>query len=453
MNTQTCSKIALALLTAFLSLAQALPAHADAAPPRRPPGASINPGEGFVTHVQMVSQEVLLVVDAIEPTNDRKLGDGGRGTVEASFVMRNQGESAESFDVWFPLGASSIYDDQQIENFNVWVDGVPVPASRQLKTDPLAENKTIPWATWPTTFPPGQDVILYVTYDVVSTLWEPFFIYHYILETGAGWWGPIGAGNITFRLPFEPNSSNTVFQLDQPDVCISPGNYRISGTDVIWSFSELEPTPADNVCLTMLRPALWQGITAARDQAAAKPNSADAHLRLARLQAAALPTMPGIVGAVMHIGDSIEMADLALAAYEQTLVLDPTNTDIHAEYLELLAMVFKADYETWRHADRLHSALEQALQLAPDDQRLLSIAERIQQMESLQKSSPAPIAPTVTFTPSPLPTATFTPSPTLPNVTPSTTPQTSASKPWPAIILALVLAPLVALAAYRARRK
>lgn len=265
MNAQNCSKITLALLAAFLSLAQALPVHADAAPPWRPPGASIDPGEGFVTHVQMMSEEVLLIVDAQEATSDRKQGDGGRGQVEAYFVMRNQGESEESFDVWFPLGASSVYNAQEIENFSVWVDGAPVPVSRELKNDPTIENQTVPWATWPTTFPPGQDVVLRMTYDMTSTEWEPFFTYHYILQTGAGWWGPIGEGSITFRLPYEVNSSNTVLELDQPNAGLNPGYFVVSGSDVIWSFSELEPTPADNVCLTMLRPALWQGIMAARD--------------------------------------------------------------------------------------------------------------------------------------------------------------------------------------------
>jgi tetratricopeptide (TPR) repeat protein len=388
-------------------------------------------------------------VDAQEPTADRKQGDGGRGQVEAYFVMRNQGESEESFDVWFPLGASSIYDAQEITNFSVWVDGVSVPVSNELQNDPI-NNQPVPWATWPTTFPPGQDVVLRVTYDMTSTEWEPFFTYHYILETGAGWWGPIGEGTITFRLPYEVNSSNTVLELDQPNACVNPGYFVVSGSDVIWSFSELEPTPADNVCLTIVRPALWQGITAARDEAAANPDSPEAHLRLARLQAAALPYMKGIFGAVMYVGDSVDKAELALAAYERVLELDPTNIDIYVEYLELLAMVFEPDYETWLHANRLYSTLEQTLRLAPDNERLRSIAERVQQIESIRNSPPAPSTPVL---PTPTPTATFMPSPISLTVMPSTSPQTSAGgKPWPGII-ALVLVPLGILGVRRARRK
>lgn len=451
MNKHTCSKIALALLAAFLSLAQALPAHADAAPPWRPPGASIDPGDGSVTQVQMMYEEVLLSVDAQEPTSGRKWGDGGRGTVEAHFVMRNQGESAESFDVWFPLGASSVCDAQEIENLNVWVDGVPVPVSNELKNDPI-NNQPVSWATWPATFPPGQAVVLRVTFDMISTEWDPFFTYHYILETGAGWWGPIGEGTITFRLPYEVNSSNTVLELDQLNACVNPDYFTISGTDVIWSFSELEPTPTDNVCLTMLHPALWYEIIASQDKAVASPDSPEAHLRLARALVAALPSMNGIFETVMYVGDSVDKAELALAAYERAMELDPTNIDIYVEYLELLAMVVEPDYETWLHQGQLYSALEQALQLAPDDQRLLSIAERVQQIESIRNSRTVP--PTATSAhPAPIPTATFRPSPTSPTVMPSPTPQTSAGgKPWLGII-ALVLAPLGILGVRRARRR
>ena len=101
---------------------------ADAAPPERPPGSSVEPGED-VTQVQMVSEEVLLVIIGRDvPAGDR--GDLAAnlmtGHVEAVFVMRNQGEAEESFDVWFPLGVPDGYGDvTQVEDFRARVDNVP----------------------------------------------------------------------------------------------------------------------------------------------------------------------------------------------------------------------------------------------------------------------------------------------------------------------------------------
>jgi hypothetical protein len=452
-KSNVANRIILILLVASFGLVYARPAWADAAPPWQPPGSSIDPG-GFATHVQMMSEEVLLVIDAEEPTTDRRWGYGGGGKVEARFVMRNQGEREESFDVLFPLGVSSTFDIETVKNFGAWVDGVPAPVSEVQREDPR-RKVLVPWATWPVTFPPGQDVVLRVTYDVVSVEWEPFFIYYYILETGAGWWGPIGEGTITFRLPYEMGQLNTVLY-DHPlgesyATCGNPGDLVIAGTDVMWRFSDLEPTPEDNFCLTILRPALWQGILAAQEEVATTPDSPGAYLRLARLQEAALPRMGGIFAGVVSTGNSPMWAELALASYERALELAPEDVEIYVEYLELLGSVLWSDLETPARRDAFVSTLEQAQQLAPDDERLHSIAERALQMESILQ---VPMV-TPTSMPPQTPTATFVPSPIVPIAAPSTA---LTSKPevqenfWPGLLL-IALTPLGALGMWVVRRQ
>jgi hypothetical protein len=444
------NRILLILLVASFGLVYARPAWADAMPPWQPPGSSVVPG-GFATHVQMMSEEVLLVIEAEEPLADSR-SHGGGGRVEARFVMRNQGEQEESFDVLFPLGASSTFDAETIKNLSAWVDGVPAPVSEVQRED-LWRQVLVPWATWPMTFPSGQDVVLRVTYDLVPVEWESYFGYHYILETGAGWWGPIGEGTITFRLPYEVGQPNTVLY-DHPlgeehATCANPGDLVIAGTDVMWRFSDLEPTPADNFCLTILRPALWREILAAQEATMTAPNSADAHLRLARLQEAALPRMGGIFAAVMSIGNNDALVTSALASYERALELAPQDVEIHVAYLELLGSVLLSDLATPTHKDAFVSDLEQALQLAPSDERLRNIVERAQQVGFISQ------VPMVTPTPTQVPTATFLPAPIE-----STTGRSTAltSKPeaqenfWPGLLL-LALTPLGALGMWVVRRQ
>jgi hypothetical protein len=447
------NRIVLILLVASFSLVYARPAWADAAPPWQPPGSSIDPG-GFATHVQMMSEEVLLVIDAEEPAADRRWGYGGGGKVEALFVMRNQGEREESFDVLFPLSVSSRFDVETVENFSAWVDGVPAPVSEVQREDPRRKVQ-VPWATWPVTFPPGQDVVLRVTYDLVSVEWEPFFIYHYILETGAGWWGPIGEGTITFRLPYEMGQLNTVLY-EHPlgenyATCGNPGDLVIAGTDVMWRFSDLEPTPEDNFCLTILRPALWQGILAAQKEVATTPDSPGAYLRLARLQEAALARVGGIFAGVVSMGNNPMWAEMALASYERALELAPRDVEIYVEYLELLGSVLSSDLAPPARKDAFVLALEQALQLAPDDERLDNIVERAQQVGFI---SQAPIV-TLTFTPPRTPTATFVLSPLRPTAAPSTglTSKSDAQENlWPGLLM-IALTPLGALGMWVVRRQ
>jgi hypothetical protein len=345
-----------------------------------------------MTHVQMMSEEILLVVqEAPEeiPTNRRMIGH-----VEATFVMRNQGTEGESFDVWFPLVNVSHFEQVwgPVENFAAWVNGVPAETSLNEGSGPW--DKTVPWATWPVTFPPGQDVVLRNTYDVAPFAGSTYGSFGYVLETGAGWHGPIGEAAITFRLPYKVNESNTVlhhpyhfWHLPHPDA------FTISGTDVTWHFSDLEPTQDDNIYLTVLAPSLWEEIIAAQHDVAAMADSPEAHLRLARASVAVLSFRAGLE----PIGNSIALAELAEMSYERALELAPKDVEIHVKYCELLWLLWDTDDSL---PEDLLPGLERALELAPNNERLLEIKDWVTQAQH-RRERPTPTAaltPPPTFT-------------------------------------------------------
>lgn len=208
-------------------------ALADAAPPPPSPGTSLEPGES-VTNVQMLWEDVIMTIT------------DNSAAVQAVFRFQNQGAETESFDVRFPLGVSV---QGPINDFAASVDGVPAPIMNiQDRRD------ASPWATWPTTFPPGVVVEVSVNYTVSGYRYNKLTAlqeYSYILATGAGWYGSIGEGTITVRLPYEANR-NTVCLGDTCYHRPQPEWYTIAGTDVIWRFTDLEPTEADNIEIIVL---------------------------------------------------------------------------------------------------------------------------------------------------------------------------------------------------------
>jgi len=352
---------AILLVTGIQSM---LPVRADAAPPQFPPGASIGSG-GFITKVQMVSEYVRLdIAEAQEAVSNwaSVSSDVMAGHVDAIFVMQNQGEETESFEVWFPLGASDGYSDiRTVENFAAWVNGVPAEIGQ---VDLPGQWDTLsPWATWPATFPPGERVILTVSYDVRPTGYMPYGAFEYILETGADWWGAIGTGIIRVRLPYAVNEFNV------PDDAIwqsvEAGALEVDETDLIWRFTDLEPTTTDNIELNVLAPQLWQTIADAEQAVAANPDSAAAYLELARAQVNGLEFKYELVCC-------IALAEAARASFQQALALAPTDITIHLEYVEYLAL-FWFPYGGAPLPDELASALAAALAVAPDNERLLEI--------------------------------------------------------------------------------
>jgi hypothetical protein len=311
------------ILAAALLLAPSAPALADAAPPREPPGSNLLPaGE---TMVQMVAENVLI---AIQPPS------GGRSpaNIEAVFSMRNHGAATESMDVRFPLEPVDGYGDGYgnrvlIEGFTASVDGRSVPVRRV--DEPFLDGPAISWAVFPVTFEPGRAVEIAVDYStqLYGDAWAQV---DYILETGGGWYGPIGSAVVVLRLPYAASESNVFITSPwNPEPAAPP---VFVGREVRWHRLGLEPTAEDNLTLTFAWPADWQHILDLEAQTGANPRDVSAAIALAEAYREAGSEKHGFM-----ISDPLY--HLSRTAVEEALAYSPDSLDLQVEL---------ASIEVWR---------------------------------------------------------------------------------------------------------
>lgn len=416
--------LALVLLV-IAGIGAASPAYADMAPPQNPPGSSIQSGQEN-TQVQMVSENVVMTIG--QPASDTLPNDpvhakiAAGGHVDATFNMQNQGSEAESFDAWFPIGIENgMGGVSTVQNFTAYVDGVQSTSIGQ-QTTKGQFGGDVPWATWPVSFPPGKPVTVRVTYDTVSTGWYPYGMMSYILETGAGWNGPIGEGTVTFRLPYPVTSQNVAISGGNPNFLPRGGTPAVSGTDVVWHFTNLEPTAENNISLEVLAPAVWTRIQAAESAQAANPASVDTQLELANALHEGLYYKYELV----EVGSgSRELHDMAINAYEVALKLDPNKVDIYRGYIPLLESDSSVQSMP---SPRYVQLLDRALQLAPDDERFQQSKAYLSQILTNMATMGTTMPPVPTVTPAaPAPQATATPASLAEAATP-----TAAAQPLPA---------------------
>ncbi|MFW6135713.1 MAG: hypothetical protein ACOC7N_02700 [Chloroflexota bacterium] len=440
------------------------PALADVGPVWTAQGAGVAPEEE-PTEVEMVSETVLVTVEPLEPPADEALiwmHDLVTTHVEATFQMRNRGAEAEELEVWFPLTTGAEYGETvpypgQAENFKAWVNGEPVEVEEAPGRDLLGHRDEVPWAKWSVTFPAGEDVELRVAYDTHPVEWGGWAVAYYILETGAGWRGPIGEGRVTFRLPYEVTPLNV--QLAEIREAYAgaerPFEITVEGTDVTWHFTDLEPQPSDelrtfepyaetdNVILPMMEPSAWAEIEAARAAVEEEPESVEAQLRLAE----ALEAGTQRVKFFLDTEANTALIQETEAAYQRVLELAPEDVDVLAAYLEWLAIP--------RHqaggiavGEGYETVLARARELAPDDQRIVRIEGQVEEWRQAMAGSGSeePLASaTATTPPSPAPTETPRPFPTASptsrlTATPSPAASTASGSPQHGALWIAVLA-------------
>ena len=362
-------------IAVFLMLGPTPMAHADVAPPPFAPGSDVGPsGE---TNVRMVSERVLLTIsDAVTATNPYSDNASDRmiGRVEATFILRNDGAASESMDVRFPVRRDQ-YEIAISEGFEASVAGAPAPIvfkdgdGRPFPEATAAASSPNTWATFPGTFPPGVNVEVTVRYDVRPTGYPPFGTFGYVLDTGAAWDGVIGDAEVRVRLPYDVNETNVALNADSMwDTGPLPAGFEVDGTDVVWRFTDLEPTEADNIRLTALIPRLWTDIVAARAAVAsqATPTFA-AQLALAQSLNAAIGTNKDI--GVLTMADSASLVPEADAAYRKAIELAPADAEAHVAYVSFL-FYNEVCYVYDCFSPELRRAIDRALVVAPTDERL-----------------------------------------------------------------------------------
>lgn len=355
------------LAIGFVIVAIGMPVAARAdvgVPPWALQPAALSHGEG-ATRVAMVHEDVLITIEEEESddvflySNERYAASKLISRVEAVFQMRNTGDSAESFDVWFPLwlpyypwGAQVV----PVQNFQVWVDGIQVSfhtvdMSETTGMD-IVENQ--PWAVWPMQFPPGENVDIRVVYDCYPTGELPYATFQYILETGADWAGAIGSGQVTFALPFDVDDMNVIL----PD-----GDVAIDGNEVVLSFENLEPTEEDNVSLSMLDPDVWQSVEAAQNAMDDNPESVRSLLDYADVAMDAITVRKGYSSSN---GLSGVYATEVQRAFEAAYAIDPDAFTVHDATGYLLLLSYQSLHESWAPPEDLLDTLSSALEREPE---------------------------------------------------------------------------------------
>ncbi len=343
--------------------------------------------------VQMVAEEVIIDVSATEQTID--MGEdyafmqvsGYTVAYNCTFWMVNQGDETESMAVRFPI--RSQYEVGKVELYSIRVNGKPI----DWWEDKINWQTDFNWAHFNVTFPPDEEVEIKVTYTSLSRMasWtNPLEAITYVLETGAGWYGPIGKGRVILRLPYVASPQNV-------SLSGRPAEVDFTGTDVQWDFTDLEPELKDNFWVEVVSPYEWSVIEAARAKLVDSPNNLSAHLRLAE-------TIFSIC--IYDRAETVEyLPELfpeGLNAMANAVRLNPDDVDLHVQYARYLI----ADLNPETH-ELLLTEMETIQELDPDSEDLDGLFNS-NPLNAYQQANPPTNTPTKTPTNTPEPTTTPT---------------------------------------------
>ena len=404
MKSRRYFRICVAVVCALIIFWNAVPqsiAYADIGwPPLNPSGASLGIQAGGYTSVRMVSEEVNLTIEAYQrpvPTGmEASPAYWMRGLVEAQFWMRNLGDAQEAFDVWFPLAASVrypgmlpvIFPENTVQDFKVWIDGLPVN-TEQVKAPDLSDpQQESSWARFPMTFPAGQDVVVHVNYTIYPSGRRPFGGFEYILQTGAGWKDTIGQATISVYLPDTVTPENVSLagkSVEGLPIAPQPAGYTTENNVIRWQFTDLEPTAEDNIFVDVLEPGRYRSLLQARAGALNTPDSADAQLALAN----AIQNAVMVVKTVGQHGGGKNLAEGANNAYRRSLELAPKRAEIYSQYANWLLRTggWISLMRDGTCPPELCDLVSRGLEAFPNNPELIKIDEKIRMMQEDHSSS------------------------------------------------------------------
>jgi len=351
----------LVLLCIFLTLLTPLPVQGDVGvQPILPQGSSIKPAEE--TPIQMAAETVVMTVrqgtdedhaaillnpgdlflpiplqEPVYPILYKAVVD-----VTADFTLSNPTSEAMSMTVWFPL-ASALEDVRweehigesapRIENFQVVENGKPLDYRVTDLPNPQGEDKPpLPWASFPVTFPAGEEVNIQVSYvflpqtgvnglDMTLT---------YIFQTGAGWAGPIGKAELQVNLPYLASEET---------IGMMPDGGQADGQQVRWTWENLEPGPQDDFSILMLRPERWEELKYWRGIVDEFPDFAQGWLSLATLYERFSQGLNEHGHILQYFGETYQQ--LGVQAAQEAARLDPGALGPHYELAMLYASVLE----------------------------------------------------------------------------------------------------------------
>jgi hypothetical protein len=409
-------RIALVLLF-LLFFIPARSAHADVAPPPAPLLTGLEPFQYQDTQVQMVYERVELELQGYQipdypPSNSQVW-------VRASFVMRNRGKVSESMQSIFPLesltdcgyGVNDNYSYTGYyvdgESFEIKVNGLTVPTQLITTPHPYKDEfsdacKEMHWIGFNVTFPTDTDVVVTVSY-IMGTTGSADLMQNidYMLETGAGWYGPIERAIIVAKFPYAVGKENILENT-------TPG-YQMSYNEIFWSFQNLEPTNKDNIRISIVTPDTWESILSLRQKIKENPSQPEVWLEL-------IHTYDYIGRFKVASFRDVYYSNLPSVTYEQAIASNPNSAELYAQYA-MYQLDKKSPFQyielTRSEAEPIAELICKALSLDSENETAKAALSTLQM-----------VYPDLTFTPPPtlLPTATPAVS-----STPSMTPQPSVT--------------------------
>lgn len=240
-------------------LVVAAAASADIAPdPLATGGASLVPKAGRVAGEGWGDQKGHDVTDAVSLLWEEVdlYPSPEKNAVAAVFCLKNVAEKEVAMEVGFPD-----YSKTRLEDFAAEVDGHKVAV--QIKNDAPEGPKRIfkSWLCWSMTFPPGQEVVVKVSYwmktgrvfpqlyhdhlpeDLKAKLWP--YESGYVIRTGAGWAGPIGKAVV--RIHYSDAVAKPLTTLVAPK---SGWRYDAKANADVLTLEKFEPNASSDVQYT-----------------------------------------------------------------------------------------------------------------------------------------------------------------------------------------------------------
>ena len=292
-----------------------IPGRADVGVrPVLPGGSSIQPEEE--TPVQMAAERVVMSVrvateadNAAITLNPQAYGLQTQpvwfqavADVQADFTMKNPTGEAVSMTAWFPLASAlenvswELNPDEippSIQDFQVTVDGKPVEHTvSELPNPKGADRPALPWASFPVTFPAGEETDIQVSYTapLQPAVKGSELALYYIFQTGAGWAGPIGQAELVVNLPY-PASAETLAIASPGSLSVPygrpetlpaiPADVVLDGNQARWTWKDFEPGPQDDFAAWLMDIGKYQELEAAKARVQAQAEDGQAWLELA----------------------------------------------------------------------------------------------------------------------------------------------------------------------------
>ena len=353
--------ILILVLVSLLTLTQ--PTSADIAPPLQPSGAGPSMAEYQDTMVEMGWESVTIYIEeASELYYAEQSMDCVDAYVTATFLMANHNSEPETLDVVFPLNDPGGMGDgrfayPEIQDLVIYVDSQQVQWETVTTPNPLGEDKEpVKWAQFTVTFPVEQVLFIDVNYYVQSTGYFPEAAFSYILETGAGWYGPIQTAQIALEFPYEASPESiladrsTTLGMDEDTQSTWP---VFEGNTVTWQYANFEPEPNENWEVTIIAPHIWEEVLKLRDDIAA--GEPGAYAKITKWYDAI------IMDRVVRTGTE-DLVPLAIQAYEKAIEEDPQDDESLAGYANFLLFLYDFDRDAPEYQEKMDLAYRLATQ-------------------------------------------------------------------------------------------